>query len=205
MKHRLLIIAIGLISFLNNGIASDLEKSRMIGLNGGLSQNNFISGDLYVGMALPFEQQNVEVNLGYSFFRNKTEYQGVRDLKFNSHGLFLEGNYFIIHGLYGGVRFALNFNQVDKSSQAKFDDYSIVDSPTFFTGIAGYGQIGYRQPISNKLSLKVQGQVGIHNYKIAEGYILIDNSSYDPRDAQYGIETHADFLYNLSLGLAYRF
>ena len=203
LKRRLLIIGIGLISFLSNGVASILrESSCLIGLSRGLSQNNSICGDLYFGAALPFEQHNIEAYLGYSFFANETEYRGVRGLEFKSYGLFVEGNYFITEGLYGGMRFALNFNRVAESSQAKFDDYSDIVSPGSFTGTAGYGQIGYLQPIGYRFSLKVQGQVGIHSYKIKEGAILFNLSSYR-RDAP--TERHTNFLYNLSLGLMYRF
>jgi len=82
--------------------------------------------------------------------------------------------------------------------------FTQIDSPTFFSGISGYGHLGYHLPIGQHIGIKLQGQIGLHNYKIAQGWLLIDNSSSDVRSAQFGIERHARFLYNLSIGLVFK-
>jgi len=58
--------------------------------------------------------------------------------------------------------------------------------------------------MGDTFGIKLQGQIGLHNYKIAQGYLLIDNSSSDLRNVQHGIERHAELLYNLSIGLTFR-
>lgn len=207
MKNRFLLCFIGLTitSITVFGSDKDSTKIRMaLGATGGLSQYSSLSGDIYGGVIIPFNLNKAEINFGYTYLKNGTDYSGVKDLEFNSHGLFIEGNYYLIKGLYGGLKFAINFNWVDNESQKKFDIYPDTDSPTFFSGIAGYGHIGYYQPIGENFGIKLQGQIGFHNYKISEGWLLIDNSSNDLRDAQHGIESHAELLYNLSLGLTFR-
>ena len=79
---------------------------------------------------MPVRKKFFEANAGNTTFVNETSYQGIQDLKFNSHGIFLEGNYFMIKGLYCGLRLAFNLNHVTKDSQAKFDVYTNIDSPT---------------------------------------------------------------------------
>jgi hypothetical protein len=207
MKNTLLICLLGLTMFSNSSFGSDSERTSRrgaLGVTGGLSQHGSFSGDIYGGANVPINKINIEVNGGYSYFKNSTDYQGVKDLQFDSHGLFVEGNYFIDRGLYCGIRFALNFNWVDKVSQEKFDNFPDVDSPTFFSGIAGYGHLGYYQLIGKNIGLKLQGQIGLHNYKISEGWLLVNNSDDDIRNEQFGIERHAEVLYSLSVGLVFR-
>jgi hypothetical protein len=207
MKIKLLICITGLIFFSNSLSASDTDSTKMrisLGATGGISQINSLSGDIYGGLIIPINTNKLETNFGYLFFKNNTDYSGVKDLQFRSHGLFMEGNYYFTKGFYGGARFAINFNWVDKESQEKFEIYPDTDSPTFFSGIAGYGHLGYHLSIGEKFGIKLQGQIGLHNYKIAEGWLLIDNSSSDVRNAQFGIERHAELLYNLSIGLTFK-
>ena len=198
MKNRILIICLlGAIFLANNSFGSDKFS---IGATGGLSQNNSLSGDLYISYKL----KKLEVNSGYSVFGNKASYRGVNDLQFISHGMFAQGNYYLIGGLYGGLRFAFNLNWVDKGSQKLFDNYQNIDSPTFFSGNAVYGQIGYYQQLGKIIGIKLQTQIGVHSYKIAQGWLLTNNSGSAVTDAQFGIERHSDFLYNLSLGLVFK-
>ena len=201
MKKKLLIGLIGMMLFFTDGIASDSKKSFAVGLTGGLSQKNYYSGDVYGGLVLPVGKTFFEANAGYTTFVNETSYQAIQDLKFNSHGIFIEGNYFMIKGLYCGLRLAFNLNHVTKDSQAKFDVYPNIDPPTTFFGEAVYGQIGYYQPLGEKLGIKIQGQIGFHNYKITQGWQISSGSGSSLRDEQYGIERHGDLLHNLSIGL----
>jgi hypothetical protein len=207
MKNRFLLCLVGLIISSITLFASDNGNTNRrinLGVTGGLSQCSSLSGDVYGGVILPFNPNKTEINFGYTYFKNSTDYSGVKDLEFNSHGLFIEGNYYLIKGLYGGLKFAINFNWVDNQSQKKFEAYPDIDSPTFFPGIAGYGHVGYYLPMGDTFGIKLQGQIGLHNYKIAQGCLLIDNSSSDLRNVQHGIERHAELLYNLSIGLTFR-
>jgi len=196
-----LIILTGLTLLVTDVIASDSGKFFAVGATGGISQKSYFSGDLYGGIILPVGKTSFEANVGYTTFANETSYQGVQELKFNSHGIFLEGNYYMIKGLYCGLRLALNFNNVTKDSQAKFKNYSDLDSPTTFFGKAVYGQIGYYQSLGERFGLRIQGQLGFHDYKISQGWIISSDSSSSLRDEQYGIERHGDFLHNISIGL----
>ncbi len=207
MKFKLLICITGLIFISSSLSASNTDSVKVkiiLGLNGGISQSNSLSGDIYGGAIIPINTNKLETNFGYSFFKNNTDYSGVKELHFSSHGLFIEGNYYFTEGFYGGARFSVNFNWVDKESQEKFEIYPDIDSPTFFSGIAGYGHLGYHLSIGENIGIKLQGQIGLHNYKISEGWLLIDNSSSDVRNAQFGIERHAELLYNLSIGLTFK-
>lgn len=206
MKIKQLICITGLIFFTSSLSASNSNDAKMrisFGAAGGISQHSSLSGDIYGGLVVPVNRNKLETNFGYSFFKNNTDYSGVKDLLFSSHGLFIEGNYYFTEGFYGGARFAINFNWVDKESQEKFKNYPDTDSPTFFPGTAGFAHLGYHLPISKKIGIKLQGQIGLHNYKITEGWLLIDTSD-DARNAQYGIERHAELLYNLSIGLTFK-
>ena len=201
MGNKLLLILILLLLSVNIMIASDSKKTFAVGLTGGLSQKNYYSGDLYGGIVLPAGKTSFEANVGYTSFANETSYQGIHDLKFNSHGVFMEGNYFMIKGLYCGLRLALNLNHVTKASQAKFDNYSNIKSPTTFFGQAVYGQVGYYQSLGERFGIKIQGQIGFHNYKISQGWMISSGSDSSLRDEQHGIERHGDFLHNISIGL----
>ena len=207
-SNYLVTFLIGLIMFSLPAFGSNQDSTKIsfsLGISGGLAQYNSFSGDLYGGVTIPFQDKKAEINLGYLYFVSNTDYEDIQDLEFSSHGLFLEGNYYLKKGFYTGLRFAVNFNWVDKESQKKFDNIPDIDSPTFFSGIAGYGQLGLCLPIGNKLGIKLQGQIGIHNYQIAQGWLLIDNSNSDLRKAEIGIYRHAALLYNLSVGLTYNF
>jgi len=126
MKIKLLICITGL-TFLSNSLsASDTDNTKMrliLGVTGGISQNNSLSGDIYGGATILINTNKLETNFGYSFFKNNTDYSGVKGLHFSSYGLFMEGNYYFTEGFYGGARFAINFNWVDKKSQEKFEVY----------------------------------------------------------------------------------
>jgi hypothetical protein len=183
------------------GSAADSTKNKLsLGITTGLSQAAFFSGDIFVEGILPIHSHKLGLAFGYLHFQNTTDYGGVKDLGFSSHGFFSEGNYYFTDGFYGGLRLALNFNWVAGESQKKFDAVPDKNSPTFFTGIAKYLHLGYHLPIGKNTGIKLQGQIGLHNYKISEGWLLIHNSSNDIRDEQSGIEKHLEFLYNLSAG-----
>jgi hypothetical protein len=206
--NRLFICILGLIMIstaLSASVTDSTKNNVTLGISAGLAQNTSFSADVFVESILPIHSHNFGMSFGYLHFKNTTDYSGVKDLEFSSHGLFTEGNYYFSDAFYGGLRFALNFNWVVGESQKKFDDVPDIDSPTFFTGIAGYMHLGYHQPIGKNIGIKLQGQIGLHNYKIAQGWLLVDNSSDDIRNAQFGIEKHAAFLYNLNVGFTYKF
>ena len=205
MKKIILFCLVGLMFFNNKSFCSDKDKFS-IGLTGGMSQNKSFSGDLYLGTTLSLYSEklkNLEVNTGYSFFSNKTSYRGINNLQFKSHGLFTEGNYYFTEGLYGGLRFAINFNWIDKESQKLFDNQPDIDSPTFFIGTAAYGHIGYYKPMGKNVGIKMQAQIGLHSHKVTQGW-QIGTSDNPIREAQRGIENHIEFLYNLSIGIVFK-
>lgn len=181
------------------------EYKYSLGMSGGLAQHNTFSSDFYGGVSIPINSTYVEINFGYLYFESNTDYAEIQDLEFNSHGLFLEGNYYLIKGFYTGLRFAVNFNWVDKESQKKFDNLPNIDSPDFFLGRSLFGHVGYRFSLGNRFFLKFQGQIGLHNYKIAEGnFWQIGSDSNRPnQEIEEGIETKLHLLHNISLRLTY--
>ena len=208
MENKTLIICLlGLTLFVEKSFCANRDTAGVrfaIGITGGLSQNTSLSSDLYGRALIPLKPEKLEVNFGYSGFSSKASYRDVKDLQFKSHGLFIEGNYFLTSGLYAGFKAAINLNWVNEASQKLFDKYPNVKTPELFSGKAFYGQIGYYHPLGNIIGIKGQLQVGLHNYKIAEGrYWQFSNSSNDVREAQFGIEKRIGFLYNLSIGMIF--
>lgn len=183
--------------------SSDSVQSKFhFGFTGGFSQNNSLSGDMYGGMIIPLYSFKIETNFGYTYFNNTTDFDNVKDLLYYSHGVFCEANYFLTSNFYGGVRVSINMNFVDKISQNKYDDVSARNPPTYFTGIAGFGQLGYNLPIGKKINFRLQGQAGIQNYHIATGalYFSSSNGPFNISD-EYTEEKQSKFLYNFSVGL----
>src|ERR1035437_2535675 len=201
-KLRSLVLIL-LCVFTIKGICSKLDSLQVkfqIGLTGGFSQNNSMAGDIYVGFVSPQISKKLEFNLGYTYFKNTTDFDNVKDLLYYSHSIFGEANYFLSSNIYAGARLSVNMNFVDKASQDKYDLFSTRNPPTYFTGLSGFGQIGYNQPIGNVINLRLQGQIGLQNYRIATGALYYSNMD-SPTTDSYTEEKQTKFLYDLSLGL----
>lgn len=200
----LLLTAIATKSYCSD--ADSLKTAFNLGIAGGISQGQSLSGDLYIGALIPIKREKIEANLGYSFFLNETSYQDIEGLEFQSHGLFIEGNFHFNMNMYAGLKFAYNLNWVDEHSQTQFESNSSNNSPTFFAGKSIYTHLGFFKELTKSFSMKVQGQVGIHNYKMDEGkyWQLFGDSDESLNLAQFGIETKNQILYNLSIGLIYK-
>lgn len=202
MKKIGIVVLIVLFAFTTRGNcagADSLQIKIHLGLNGGISRNNSLSGDIFGGLTIPYNLQKIEANLGYTYFENTTDFDNVQDLLYFSHGVFAEANYFLNKNIYAGARISLNMNFVDKESQNKYDLLSIRNPPTYFTGIAAFGQIGYNQPIVKKVNLRLQGQIGLQNYRIANGALYFSNTDLITTD-RYTEELQAKLIYNLTIG-----
>ncbi len=205
MKKFLIFTAI-LLLISNYGYSQkidSLNNNFHLGFLGGINQINSFNFDAFGGTKINILSTSVEANFGYSYFQNLTNYNVVNDILYYSHGLYAEGNYFLNSIFYAGIRLNLNVNRVDKDSQTRFDAINGINSPTFFTGIATFAQLGIYHSLTPKISFRMQGQIGIHNFKIAQDAIYFSNSS--DRDAQFGIESRSEFLYNLTTGLIFKF
>jgi hypothetical protein len=155
-----------------NAYSSDTDSipsKFQIGLKGGISQNNTFSGDVSFGFVFKLNKKRTEVNAGYTYFNNTTDFDQVEDLLYFSHGLFGEINFFLISNFYAGARLSVNMNFVDEESQNKYSRNSDRDPPTYFTGMSACGQLGYSQPIGKSFCIRLQGQIGVHNYRMATG------------------------------------
>ena len=209
-KIRVLIV-FGLFLFDINGYCIEpisSQKKFLVGLTGGLSQNTSLSGDIYGGYIFTLNSTRCEVNLGYTYFDNTTNFDSVNDLVYSSHGLFSAFNYYLTSKIYAGVRFSINMNFVDEKSQIKYEQYSIKDPPIYFTGEAILGQIGYNQMLLKNLSFRLQGQFGIHNYQMETGAVYFSNDNSPVPDKfkdKYAKELQLKFLYNLSAGFVVYF
>ena len=182
----------------------NLQNKFHFGLIGGFSQSSSLSGDFLGGLIFPLDSNKIELNIGYSYFKNKTNFDNVKDLWYYSHGVFSDFNFFFVSNIYIGARLSANMNFVDKESQNMYDEISPKKPPTYFTGIASYAQIGFIQPIGKRINFRLQGQIGIQNYRIATGALYFSNSSSPIPDSikdRYAEEQQSKFLYNLSLGL----
>jgi hypothetical protein len=209
MIRKIFICFLGLtfISFTLIGSNNRNEKTKIaLGLTGGLSQYNTLSGEIYCGGIIPINSNNFEINIGYNQFNGKTNYKKISPLGYNAHGAFVEGNIILPSNIYLGLKLNYNLNWIDDNSQKIFDKTINVESPEFFAGKSGFSHVGYRLPLSNKFLMKFQGQIGFHNFKIAEGsYWQIGSGSNHPsQEAKAGIETKLHLLYNLNVGLNYK-
>lgn len=181
------------------------NSSFHFGLLGGYSQNKQLTGDIYGGLNVFVNNKLSEVNLGYTFFDNQTNFDNVNNIYYRSHGLFGEFNYFFSPKFYVGIKSSLNMNFVDSVSQIRYELLSPRNAPTYFTGLAFFLQSGFKQNISKNISLRLQGQLGVQNYHIANGALYFSNSSYQYESEEYKEEIQSRFLYNISLGLTYSF
>lgn len=207
MKNLNLVIAFTFI--LHTQIAHCLETSPapnkiIFGVTGGVSQNSSLTGDIYGGYKFVNNDMQFETNLGYSFFQNSTKFDGFESIFYDSHGVFGEFNYFLTPGLFTGVRASINMNFVDGKSQDNYEQQSTKDAPTYFTGIALFGQIGYNVLCLRNLDFRLKAQLGLQNYLIGTGAIYISNDT-SPVPAEfrdkYARELQLKLLGNLSIGI----
>jgi len=197
------LVLISLCAFTIKGVCSDsdsLQNKFHLGLDGGFSQNYSMAGDIYLGFVSPKISKKLEFNLGYSYFKNTTDFDNVKDLLYYSHGIFGEANYFLTSNIYAGARLSVTMNFVDKASQDIYVLFSTRNPPTYFTGLAGFGQIGYNQALGKVINLRLQSQIGLQNYRIATGALYFSNMD-SPTTDSYTEEKQTKFLYDLSLGL----
>ena len=207
MKNIILFSIIGLLFIIRNGTCSDPEINSQrfhIGLNGGCAQKNTFAGDVYFGIISFEPDMQIELNIGYTYFRNSTHFYDISGLFFNSHGLFAEGNYYFTPVIYAGINMAVNYNHIDLKSQSMFDGNSNVYSPTLFTGECLLGQIGINFPVGEVSRFKIQAQVGFHDYKIAEKWIFFGSTDSDffVGDDPL-IEDHLQLFYKISIGILF--
>ena len=197
------LVLISLCAFTIKGVCSDMDSLQVkfqIGLTGGFSQNNSMAGDIYLGFVSPKISKKLEFNIGYNYFKNTTNFDNVKDLLYYSHGVFGEANCFLTSNIYTGARLSVNMNFVDKASQDIYVLFSTRNPPTYFSGLSGFGQIGYNQALGKVINLRLQGQIGLHNYRIATGALYFSNMD-SPTTDSYTEEKQTKFLYDLSLGL----
>lgn len=114
----------------------------LIGINGGLTQQETFSGDIFGGYTFLIGGNVGEANIGYATFKRSTRFDGVDNLWYTSHGLFCEFNYHYKTGLFVGARLMLNYNFINEASQQWYIDNNTKDPPVLFPGIAPYGQLG---------------------------------------------------------------
>jgi hypothetical protein len=183
--------------------ADSLGYKYVLGFAGGISQYNNFSADIYFGFPISMKNGQMDLNIGYTHFKNQTNFDGVKDLLFSSHGIYVDANFLLSAQFYTGFRFAVNGNWVDKASQEEYDQSSSRKPPTYFSGLAWLGYLGFNQALGSHLSLRLQTQLGLQNYKIANGSLLFSNSN-TPTTASYTEEKRIKFLYNLSLGVHVR-
>ncbi len=203
MKKFGIVVLIVLFAFTTNGncaITDSLQNKLHFGINGGINRNNYLSGDIFGGVIIPINSEKIEANIGYANFKNKTDFDNVKDLLYISHGIFGEANYFINKNIFVGTRLSLNMNFVDNESQNKYDLVSNRNPPTYFTGIGYFGQLGYNQAIGQRVNFRLQGQIGLQNYKMATGALYFSNMN-SPSTDRYTEENQVKLLCNLTLGL----
>ena len=183
---------------------SPLPNKIIFGVTGGITQNSCLSGDIYGGYRFKNNSMLYETNFGYTFFKNSTRFDGFDNLFYASHGVFGEFNYLLTPRLFTGARASINMNFVDGKSQDNYELQSTKDAPTYFTGMAVFGQIGYNIFCCKSIDLRLKAQLGFQKYIIGTGAIYISND-ISPIPAEYrdtyARESQLKLLGNLSIGI----
>ncbi len=213
MKFKILLIAISLLITNNISYAAQSDSTQIhfaLGISGGIVNKAFggsnqlfisersISGEAYGSMFINNNHHKIECSAGYHFFRGQPDFFYEDDFYFNSHNLFIQGNYYLTPDVFVGLRQSWNLNTVDYVSQkGSSEDYGI--SSETFAGVAGFLVLGYHKNITPSLSLKVQGQIGFHTYTIGDGI----NISFPEDFIMIGHST-INILYGINVGLVFR-
>ena len=204
MNRTIALTVLLLVAFAIEGAASppdSLQAPLRVSFLGGVGAQGRPGGDLYLSRRIGLGSRAIEAGAGYHYYASEAAYYGVSGLTYHAHGLFGEANIFFTRLFYAGVRAALDLNWVEDRSQELFESLDR-KAPTFFTGQAVFGQVGLVQPIIPRVNVRVQGQFGLHFYKVAQGALYFDNSDRATME-RLGVERGEDVVYRLSLGLAF--
>ncbi|GAB5464589.1 MAG: hypothetical protein Kapaf2KO_00250 [Candidatus Kapaibacteriales bacterium] len=119
-----------------------------------------------------------KANLGYSLTFSRTAYQEFEEIDYACHNIYGEYNYFVLKGIFIGGRIGLNFNWVSEDSKAAYEEYLserplLLDTPTSFIGYSAAINAGIVYPVSPKVAIKVQGQIGTQLTNVTPGGVDI--------------------------------
>ena len=178
--------------------------SKHVGFNMHVAQYKTLGADVFVGTKLPRRSQKYTLNGGLNYFQNFTSFDGVKNLKFSTYGLYVEGSRNVSEYFFLGTRIGLNLSFVDAESRLKYTKLTSKDPPSYFTGIAAWVQGGYINKIAQSLDLKILAQFGLHNFKITTGGIIFSSDNNHPNlDPNYILESKNLPLYSIGIGLIY--
>jgi len=208
MKRTITLISFLLLLSLSKAVCQNPDSSKiriMPGFLIGYDQKSKINEEIYGSIRFNKKKFPIELKIGLKHDANNTNFNDVKDLHFDTYSVLVDANFYLIKNFYAGLRLTMDFNNVDSKSQDIYQSVKSSDPPVFFSGSSFLGQIGYCQPIfKNRIYLRIQGQVGVRSYHIANGSLYFSSSYITTNTPSYREEVHTESLYNISLGLGYR-
>jgi hypothetical protein len=191
MKQKIFTVLISIILLAASGLyanSNDNQRKHHIGISSGINQYGYFTGDLFFGTNPFRSSKNIEINAGYSYFCNHTDFDNFKGIIYSSHGLFCDANYFLLSNVFIGVRLAIDGNFVDEKSQNEYTSLIGKEPPLFFLGKTLLFNLGLNIPFEKNLNFRIIGQAGVHNYEIQTGWQIGNSSSPIAEQIQ---DTHA--------------
>jgi len=208
MKRRIVFIAVIVLFSLSKGICQNPDSSKfriMPGFLIGYDQNSKIYGGICGSFRFNKIKKPLELKLGINYSENITDFDGVTDLEFQTLSVLIDASFYLVKNFYAGLGFTADYCIVEEKSQEKYQSVRTNDPPEFFSGVSFLGQVGYCQPIfKNRIYVRIQGQIGVRSYNIANGSLYFSNNINTVKLPPYTEEFHVDPLYNVNIGLGYR-
>jgi hypothetical protein len=133
-------------------------------------------------------------------------FDNVKDLNASSVGFFGDiAIYPFNKGLFTGIRWELiNFNWLSDDSKTKIENARNYSPTSMYTGTCIFLQIGYNFQLSDKIGIKLYGQLGFQEFTITNG--SSSSGSYVQNGTTNNLisEDHTKFIYNINLSIEFK-
>lgn len=203
MKIFLLIFTTILItSQINAGVLDSLS----FGLGGGYESYNTFRGEVYLKTDINLFNRKAEIKAGLNNRSYQLTFDNVKDLNASSIGFFGDiAIYPFNKGLFAGIRWELiNFNWLSDNSKTKIENVRGYSPTSIYTGTCMFFQLGYNFQLSEKVGLKLFGQLGFQQFKITNGSSSSGGYVQSGSTKDLIIEDHYKFIYNLNLTIEFK-
>jgi hypothetical protein len=197
MKRKNIIIAGCLILAVTVCSAqSKLFKNLSLGLNGGYTNYQTFTPEIFVQKNLTLFNRQFEPKVGINYRSVESSFQGVGHLATNSIGLFGEATIFPFHKyFFAGVRWELiTLNRFTANAMKELNSNL---SSIIFGGTNFYGTVGIDIPVFGKAGFRVYGMPGFKNYTVSDGRFSSGSYVFDGTIR----ESHTEFVYQLNAAI----
>jgi hypothetical protein len=129
-----------------------------LGIGGMSGLNRFSNLVAYVYFSYPIRDMTFpgQVRTGYNYNYGKTDFDGVNNLEYISHGLKIDGNIFLAKNYYLGLGLGIQLNWVESSSRERYESLKPRDPPNYFTDYLASFQTGYNIKILPRFLFNIE-------------------------------------------------